>query len=156
MRRCEIGLQKNRLFLQELCLLQNILTSPRHLMIMQPASWDGSVSPQQTADQCSHTSGQEGVRTVGRKVPEAASNCQARMDPSLPPENSMPAVVARASTSAWCPGRSCCCPVCMFHTCIAQRLYVTNSSHKETARQHCSLLYNAEMVLIERSHARTR
>ena len=57
--------------------------------------------------------------TVGRNVPEAASNCHARMDWSFPAEKSMPAAVARASTSAWCPGRSCCCPDCMFHTCVA-------------------------------------
>ena len=74
---------------------------------------------QQSGSHCTHGITFTKGRTVGRKVPEAASNCHALIDWSLPAENSMPAVVARARTSAWCPGRSCCCPVCMFHTCIA-------------------------------------
>ena len=69
-------------------------------------------------DQDKHTKEGKGC-TVGRNVLEAASNCHARMDWSFPAEKSMPAAVARASTSAWCPARSCCCPDCMFHTCVA-------------------------------------
>ena len=157
MRWCEIGLQEIRCSLQELCL--SCRTSSRAddtLENVRTASWDENVSLQQTADQCGSFKHAR-VRTVGRKVPEAASNCQARTDPSLPPEKSMPAVVARASTSPWCPGRSCCCPVCIFHTCTTHS--ACGSTIRPTRRQPGSsapcCITLAEMVSDKRSHTKT-